>query len=142
MGQYVPYDPSEIPGGFLNNFFLRFLIGDKPYPRDPEIHEGNFRQYARRLGDRTFGSNVRSAIYGGKLSSQTGLGFIDDVDCAIAESGLTVEEVGRVINTYLHDRSGADTETYQRLSRLLNTFLLPIYIALRNKGYDAHDLWG
>lgn len=146
MGQYVPYDPLELHygyNGFLNNFFLRFFIGDVPYSRDPEIIEGNFRRAARWLGDRTFGAGQeRNEERSDKLYDQTGLQLIEEIDQTIRELGYTVEMVGMVINTYLHVREHASNEAYWKMTKIIDTFLLPIYIALRNKGYNKQDLWG
>jgi len=47
--------------------------------------------------------------------------------------------VERTINVYLHDRDHADDPW--ELHRALDAFLSPIYIALRNKGYNKDDLW-
>ena len=148
MGQYVPYDPSEIPGGSLNNFFCHFPANG-PYERT--MPEGYYRSLLKDGG--AWDVSLREfleedSIYevthdrSEKRLDQIPAEFYAEIDRMIVEVGLTVEAVARVINIYLHHRDLVSREVSLQMNTALDAFLLPIYIALRNKGYSRQDLWG
>ena len=131
MGQHVPYDPAKET--FLNNFHVRF-----PSDRLPAHLEGLSRGTARNYWNETYRSvlqimlekvdfakycAVRSDLY----LDQTPEQFFEVVDRTVLEVGLSLESIAEKINI------GVDKE--------LHDYLRPIYVALRQKGYNQAELW-
>jgi hypothetical protein len=152
MGQYVPYDESE--SKFLNNFFCHFCIGDEPYKINLPA-EGHYRGLLTDCWNRTqFEHCKESGIFNDdedlqrycenksdKRLNQTPAEFYAEVDQTIIEVGMTIELVAQTINAYLHERRGKIGDMACEIQNKLESFLLPIYIALRKKGYNKADLW-
>ncbi len=139
MGQYVPFDETELVG--LNNFLAHFPVGDDPYPY--HLPEGFYRsislsdefrhkKYLEVVGNP---SNISD-----KRLNQTQHEFYTEVDATIREIEMDELEIRKTINIFIHDSRLEDCSDTEGLIKNLDGFLAPIYIALRKKGYNRGDL--
>lgn len=152
MGQHVPFNETELQED-LNNFFCHFHIGNDPYPTDQP--EGFYRNVGRggKFAGRTYRDFVAefSGLSGKDLEeyfvdrsdkrlSQTPEQFYAEIDRTIREVGIDMEKLQREINVYTHDRSLDNWKNDKKMFENLCKLLMPIYIALRRKGYNREDL--
>jgi len=75
-----------------------------------------------------------------KKLDQTFCEFFKEVDSAVVEAGLSLEDVSRVINIYLHGRNVVDQNVAVQMHEAVDSFLFPIYENLRRCGYNKEDL--
>jgi len=122
----------------LNNFFMRFPVGNDPHNTDGD--EGLHRRNSKPDW------NVPSIVtypdqgYSEKKGSQTPAEFFAEVDRTVAELGIEIAEISRRINRWIYEGKKSD-EARERLSKEMWDILIPVYIALRKKGYSRKDLW-
>lgn len=147
MGQYVPFDSAEL--SLLNNFFCHFPIGNDPYPnRKPNgfyrtAHGEHWNTKILELV-RGFPFQSKDSLHrycegkSDKYLAGTFAEFYAEVDRTVEELGMFMVVVSRTINVYEHNQREAGPEG----ARHLDEFLAPIYVALRNKGYNKADLCG
>jgi hypothetical protein len=151
MGAYVPYNPEVEK--FLNNFYTRFPSGTGPFPyglarfvlndcwnktnqeRLREIYshsEEEFQDHCSRVSDRYL--------------AETPEQFFAELDKTVLEVGLSFDQIKERIKTYsaAGDSIGGDDRTNirQHHMNILNDYLIPVYKALRLKGYNIKELWG
>jgi len=151
MGQYIPFDSAELP--FLNNFFAHFPVGNDPYPA--AIPEGLYRMtghLASFWGKTYKESMIESGLSESELQdyysdrsdkrlNQTPEQFYAEVDRTVQELGMDMTLIQKTINIFLHDSRVESCENSLELSKILDEFLAPVYVALRNRGYNKADLW-
>ena len=128
----------------MNNFYMHFPVGNVPYDArknrvDPE---GDHRRAIRELGgwNITYQSLLRAdPKKSTKRLGQTGAEFYREVDQTVQELGISMARVSEAINRFFWDKKDTDAEM-QKLYQVLWETHLPIYIALRKKGYVQNDL--
>ena len=125
----APFTEAEIDvlgSGRLDNFHLYF-----PDPTDPEkkSYYGSIYETIGRM--ETKPDPNENTRYSTKKSNMLGKEFLDEIDTTVEEVGLTLEEIMEVMRDW-HDKK-CSVEVMQE-------FLLPIYIALRHKGFSRYDL--
>lgn len=155
MGQYVSYDNEELLN--LNNFFAHFPFGDSPYEqvfplglyRNNLQDHWNITAFEFLQGMREFASDETVRGYlaqrSDKRLAQTPAQFYAEVDTVVKHLGMSLEDVTRKINVYLHDRDQLSFNQRNDAMKLhfdLCEYLTPIYIALRKSGYNPQDLSG
>lgn len=151
MGQHVPFDSKELHS--LNSFLHQFIRGSVPYDtvqpgglyRDA-LHPWWGTKEIAFLKEAARFSGAQLRMYCERKSErrlqQTHAEFFAEIDRTIIEVGLTVEEVAEKINIYLYFQYQVNRATAHVLNEKLDEFLAPVYIALRNKGYNRADLMG
>jgi hypothetical protein len=158
MGKYVPYEASELPliqkVQFLNCFFRHFRFMERPKGTPASIfldgwsrmqHQDQW-SVSRRTGISNYPFSYPSlaeccADRSDKRLDQTPRQFYAEVDGVVESLGISAEEIAKRINAVLMQRHDVSIEELRRLTAELDTFLLPIYIALREAGYNKADLW-
>lgn len=148
MADYVPFSIDECASPpFLNNFFCHFPFGKTPY--ETTYPEGFYRGILAEHMHETPGEFTKDAYEYGtyddersdKKLNQTYAMFWEEVDSAVVEVGLSLEDVSRVINIYLHGRNVVDRNVAVQMHKAVDSFLFPIYENLRERGYNKQDLW-
>ena len=145
MGQYIPFDQSEL--SLLNNFFCHFPIGNDPY-KNPRP-QGMYRTASAKNWNRTTreflaeqpAEEVQRDYFGksDKYLDQSVAEFYAEVDRTVEELGISMFVISKKINKYLYTQRGEEGEERgKRVDELLG----PIYAALRNKGYNRPELYG
>ncbi len=154
----------------LNNFFARFVIGNKPYrcvgdPRGYRSMEADYWNEVRRYnGEGIYGDGDEYGhLHTDKYRNQTPRQFYGEIDDLIVQHGLTVEKVAEIINDAYFGSKIKYSSTWRgslhrRLEKwfpfyrdwvekrreakwkLMFETLLPIYIELRQRGYSTYDL--
>lgn len=158
MGLHIPYDQDT--ESFLNNFYTCFPFGSGAiFPnglRRPRIlnngkeEERNHREIykdvfllQKRSRDENYEEHLED--YSDLFLNQTPRAFFGKIDETVIEVGLTLPEITSEIQillaTYdrLFDNKETEADGVNALNRI-NDFLTPLYIALRNKGYNAAEL--
>ena len=131
MGKYVPYELTK--ENFLNNFHTRF-----PSERLQAHPEGLSRSVAKAYWNETYRNVLRDMLgqvdftkYCTRRSDlyldQTPGQFFEEVDRTVFEVGLSLGNIAKKIN------NGVDEE--------LHDYIRPVYVALREKGYNQAELW-
>lgn len=153
MGQYIPFSPSELQPINLNNFFAHFTVGIDPYPSS--MPEGFSRTNFRNLEcwDKSYkdalvflGLSESATVLSehsdrsDKRLNQTQEQFYAEIDMTMGKLGMEMTIVQKRINAYVHDTRCEDCKNPRELSRNLDSFLSPVYVALRKKGYNPSDL--
>jgi hypothetical protein len=157
MGKYVPYEASELPliqkVQFLNCFFRHFRFMERPKGTPASIfldgwsrmqHQDQW-SVSRRTGISNYPFSYPSlAEYCDRLSrkylDQTPAEFYEETDAVVEKLGISPEDVVKRINAFLSEGDVSEEESW-RLIVERDTFLLPIYIALREAGYNKEDLY-
>lgn len=147
MGQHVPFDPKA--EAFNNNFFQHFPIGNDPHPS--RLPEGMYRMAAKghwEVCNRVYIKEEWPQYYEADCQEyselyleQTPAVFYVVIDQIVRELGLSMDEVSRTINRLRHIQEGRGPDATKSMFDL-SDYLQPIYIALRNKGYNKPELWG
>ncbi|MBP6946403.1 MAG: hypothetical protein KBB46_03895 [Candidatus Pacebacteria bacterium] len=94
----------------------------------------------RKLCIDVSGDDVKDYNRSNKKLDQTFCEFFKEVDSAVVEAGLSLEDVSRVINIYLHGRNVVDQNVAVQMHEAVDSFLFPIYEILRRCGYNKEDL--
>ncbi len=162
MGKYVPYEETEVLSGHgvpdLNNFLSHFRFLEKPKETsvcDEYFPDGMYRVFAKDEWDVTYRAQINEILRGASTESfdeycagrsdkclnQTPRQFYAEFDGVVERLGISPDVIAKKINAYLMQRRSIPREESLRLNAKLNIFLLPIYIALREVGYNKKDLW-
>lgn len=155
MGAYVPYDPeTEV---FLNNFFTRFPLND-----GSDFSNGIYRTCLADCWDVPIRTKLRSvylevkfsgsledycAKHSDKYLAQTPREFFAELDSTVVEVGLSLEAIAAKIHSYQAAskhlfESPEARRLVEQASEELNSYLTPVYVALREKGYNRKELRG
>lgn len=145
MGQYVPFDQSEL--SLLNNFFCHFPVGNEPYknPRPQGMyrtaHAKNWNKMTRELlAEQPIEDVQRDYLQkSDKFLDQSAAEFYAEIDRTVMELGVSMDVISKAINIYHHNQCG---EIGEESGRHMDDLLRPIYRALRQKGYNKPELWG
>jgi hypothetical protein len=73
-----------------------------------------------------------------KRLAQTGKEFYEEIDRTVAELGISAKELASTVNRFQFGEK--TTEEREKLAEKLLELLIPVYAALREKGYSRHDL--
>jgi hypothetical protein len=116
--------------GFLNNFFAKL-----PHSSTRRLlaSEDMLDEPVTRTFDSEEDISQRELFSARFLATTTRREFFDDIDDAVDDSGLDVDELRR-----LQEASTSSLEDLDSIS----TYALPVYKALRMMGYSHYDLWG
>ncbi len=148
MGTYVPYDATKEQS--LNNFYLSF-----PYSAEGQ---GLVRVASAVFWDITFREVYRGMCrseqefqqccseYSNKHLNQTPGQFFAELDSTVIEVGHNLGCIAEKIRAYgevsEHCLESDETLTMARkLSKELEDYLTPVYVALRLKGYNRKELY-
>jgi hypothetical protein len=143
MGAHVPYDPDTEM--FLNNFYTRFPSGIGTYPQglDRATWESDWHKTHRevfRSWD-TFTSVEDFDDFCSRLSDryldETPEQFFAELDRTVIEVGLSPDIIMEKIQASKNDHLSSREESLDR-----DEYLKPVYIAMRNKGYNKKELFG
>lgn len=132
----------------LGNFQNKFPLGNKP--TDPTGHDltadGIDRTRARRFIKNWLVSHKESILYEGphakrgrseKWLEQNPAEFYGEIDRTVSELEISMEKLAETVNRFVFLSREKDPEPlYEELLEIL----LPVYIALRKKGYSRRDL--
>lgn len=149
MANHVPFSIDECGNPpFLNNFFCNFPWGNIPY--ETVYPGGLYRESLAEHMDETYrnfckdscANHVDDEVRSNRKLEQSFREFFEEVDSAVVEAGLLLEDVSRVINIYLHERRSVAQDVAIQMCQKLDSFLFPIYKILRERGYNKQDLWG
>ncbi len=155
----TPFTPEEVahPDGasyygavmrVLNNFDLRFPIGDKPNKSGAPL--GFYRDLvAKKKKWSMTGREYRGGSnedYSERHLSQTVRQFYDEIDAVAKELGVPMSKISKAINTArLGKREteilAAEKQKEKRWKEVWQ-LLIPIYSELRRRGYSKQDLTG
>ena len=157
MNTNKPYTPSETRrkkderysdafGRVMNNFHMHFPVGN--YPHDHTKHsmtpEGEYRSTVKNLGgwDITY-----QARWGDKAKNKkekrinmTGAEFYREIDRTVEKLGIPMTRVSEAINRLFWDNPDHDYKKCEELFKILWKTLLPVFIALRKKGFKQSEL--
>lgn len=138
MGTYIAYDPEA--EDFLNNFYTRFVqSGTENHP------EGLARAiYSNRM-DTTYAECYRGLDYeadyqdycakkSNRYLQETPRTFFKTLDEVISEVGLDFSEIRRLT---LIAREGTLEDCLAR-----DEYIRPVYVHMRQMGYNKSELWG
>jgi uncharacterized protein YeaO (DUF488 family) len=149
MGTHVPYDASTEQ--FLNNFYTRFPLSveNQGLARMVAVNHWNqvHREVYRRYCDDEQDFQDFCAKYSDRFLDETPSQFFAELDRTVVETGLSLEAVTEKVNAFqvafkhLFESEEKRAEAH-RVSKELNDYLTPVYIALRAKGYNRKELWG
>jgi hypothetical protein len=163
VGKHVPYKASELSLNqgvlFLNNFFCHFSLLNSPEETlvcEEFYPDGLYRMLQKDRWDVLSRISIKNFLLkhlshvaldeccadrSDKRLDQTPRQFYAEVDGVVESLGISAEEIAKRINAVLMQRHDVSIEELRRLTAELDTFLLPIYIALREAGYNKADLW-
>ncbi len=123
----------EIKNGFMNNFYIHFANWELGYRQIYKEHrwDKTYRDYLIELGlseqtDSDF--QTYSLLY----LSQTGRQFFEAVDQAVLEAGVD--------KTHLETMATKFNKLSEDERRQFLEILFPVYLKLREKGYNHRDL--
>lgn len=138
MAKYVPYENEERPS--LNNFFLHF---PRYSPGSRQIVPNSYRDLAKirwrtsyhDFLEREDPELLQELNWSDLFFGQTGEEFYVSVDAVLAELGITHQAIADVIER-------AESSPNKRDLEMIDSFLRPVYIALRLRGYNSGELVG
>lgn len=145
MGQYTPLNDED--GGMLNNFFCHFCFDKKHLMPD-----GFYRTISAKHWNTTFRDYMKGQIdhfvdklegyfssRSDKILDQTPAEFYAEVDRATIEVGCDATVIAEMICDF-KDKSNTREQAIDKYT-LLDSYIRPIYMALRKEGYNKVDLW-
>jgi len=130
----------------LNNFFLYFVFmpknGDTYFGRyfrnDHRLQLDAYRELRRELPDAGIPSEEESS-HSSLYFSQTRHQFITEIEHVAEEITGSLQKIREIVDRWRFNTSSNRTEEN---ARECFKALIPIYIALRKKGYSRSDLTG
>ncbi len=144
--QHLPYDPEKET--YLNNFYCKFPEG--PDSKRPDglarlscqiIWEVSFRDYYRKkIGGTWLKDEKQYEDYVRKFSarylSESPRQFFATIDQVATDLGLDMANLQRMMRSCKQPDSTLD----MCIER--DNFIRPVYIRLREMGYNKAELWG
>lgn len=133
-------------GRVMNNFHMHFPIGNIPNDATESAMtpQGFYRAFSlercwnitRRLllSQDPSSSDNDKAKYSDKRLDQTAEQFYEEIDKTVQEVGIPMKKISEVVNRRMFGESG------EVLYKDMWEVLLPVYRALRKKGYSHGDL--
>lgn len=147
-----PYSPDEIViregedydvafFRILNNFHLNFPYGNRPYPCNGPL--GPYREAFKIVGedlmDMTFLQNwegfLRQSPHSGHYFRTTPRKYYAELDVVAAQTGKPVEHIAELLNIMF-----VGGRRDEKMWKALFEVLIPIYVEMRKRGYNIHDL--
>lgn len=143
MAKHVPFSEEE---AFINNFHSHF-----PWPTNASYPQG-IRRHLRRLDGywertgREYVERMRNVLteeedfaeYLGEHSDRylkkTAAQFYEELDSLIVELGLSMESIVEKIEVSKDSQNLKDAQER-------DSYLFPLYKALRQRGYNKFELW-
>lgn len=148
MGKYVENGHKDAVN-HLNNFFCYFkcskLLG---------FQDGYYRTSLKPFTGKTFleiakitrDSEEAVALYcfsrSDKKLAQTMDELCFEIETTATEVGCSLETIADMIFEYRNNLDKNNIDLARKAHKKLDAYIHPIYLALRQKGYNPHDLQG